>query len=96
MDWKEFVRRGDAAKARRAASKQAGNERLKELAVQSASYLLEKLNDWTTEDINHAIRRFEHGPAFDQGIAQFLRLYLTARTIGSVTKTFTPPTARRK
>lgn len=62
------------------------NGRLQDLAIKSGAHLLEKLNEWTTEDIRKAIVRYETGTTFDQGIAQFLRLYLTARTIGSVTK----------
>jgi hypothetical protein len=63
------------------------NERLRDLALKSASHLLDKLNDWTMDDVRHAIARYEKsGMPFDAGIAQFLRLYLAARTIGSVTK----------
>jgi hypothetical protein len=82
---KDFAKRG--VKAQGAVNGiLGGNERLKELAVKSAAHLLEKLNDWTTEDIAHAITRYDCGSPFDQGIAQFLRLYLAARTIGTVTK----------
>lgn len=62
------------------------NERLADLGIKAASFLLDKLNDWTLEDIRRAIVRYETGSAFDQGIAQFLRLYLATRTIGAVAK----------
>jgi hypothetical protein len=62
------------------------NERLAELGIKAATHLLDKLSSWTTEDIRKAIVRYETGNNFDHGIAQFLRLYLAARTIGSVTK----------
>jgi pterin-4a-carbinolamine dehydratase len=62
------------------------NERLADLGIKAATYLLDKLNGWTLEDIRRAIVRYETGNTFDQGIAQFLRLYLAARTIGAVTK----------
>lgn len=62
------------------------NERLADLGIKAATHLLGKLNDWSLDDVRKAIVRYETGNAFDQGIAQFLRLYLAARTIGAVTK----------
>lgn len=62
------------------------NQRLADLSIKAATHLLDKLSSWTTDDIRKAIVRYETGNTFDQGIAQFLRLYLAARTIGAVTK----------
>lgn len=62
------------------------NQRLRELSMKYGAHLLEQLNEWSTDDIRKAIKRYDSGLGFEQGIAQFLRLYLAARTIGEVTK----------
>lgn len=62
------------------------NERLRDLAVKLGVYMLESLNEWSLADIRKAIKRYSEGSNFEQGLAQFLRLYLAARTIGMVTK----------
>lgn len=62
------------------------NDRLKDLSVKLGTYMLENLNQWSLDEIRQGIKKYAAGSAFEQGIAQFLRLYLAARTIGAVTK----------
>jgi hypothetical protein len=62
------------------------NQRLVELGLKYGSHMLEKLETWTADDIRKAIVKYETGSAVDKGAAQFLRLYLAARTLGTVSK----------
>lgn len=61
-------------------------ERLHELSLKAGSELLEKLGEWTPDKIRSAIAHFDKGSNFDKGVAQFLRLYLGARTLGTISK----------
>lgn len=64
----------------------ANNERLKDLSIKLGCFMLDKMNQWSLADIRKAIAHYDAGTGLNPGVAQFLRLYLAARTIGAVTK----------
>lgn len=61
------------------------NKQLAELALKLGAHMIEKLNEWDDETLQKAIVKYEVSETtLDSGVAQVLRLYKTARTIGKV------------
>ena len=67
------------------------NPRLRDLSLKTATHVLRELNSWPTDRVKNAIASHDARESpFDTGVAQFLRLYLGARTIGTVMNEASP------